>query len=345
MKTRLLIFAGLIGTVLSSACSNEAVQSEVSKDVPADNFHLTELVDRGGSTLRIDCQGTRPQVTMLAPASETWFVPVRLRFQDAAADQAYRAATDMAIDEADSWTFDTDLKAYEVSWPTVLMDTLIIAERVFIELAPEDQTPYAMVFDMTDRAREKIQDCVNRNSERVDQELRRLGLGPYDTRPKLPDHVRPAPDEETLLALYDEFSLSVDKANKVLVPDMTEAQESRLAELSKIGKGTAEPFSMVISYFIEQYPENTAALEDFIAGYGFDGRDQWMDVGDRFYVGLEAVRQERNSPGWLDSHHLISGQAWSELGSAEKEMTGLVAAMSDAELSYFQRNFETLTRK
>ncbi len=345
MKTRLLIFAGFIGTTVLCACSNEAVPSETLKELPADNFYLTELVDRGGSTLRIDCQGTRPQVTMIAPSTEAWFVPVKLRFQDAAADQAYRTATDTAIDEMDSWTFDDELKAYEVRWPTVLMDTLIIADRVFIELEPEDQTPYAMVFDMTDRAREKIQDCVNRNSERVDQELRRLGLGPYDKRPTLPNHVRPAVDEETLLALYDEFSLSVDKASKVLVPNITEAQESRLAELSAAGKGTAEPFSAVMSYFIEQYPENAAALEDFISGYGFDGRDQWMDVGDRFYVGLEAVRRERNAPGWLDSHHYISGQAWSELGSAEKDMTGLVAAMSDTELSYFQHNFETLTRK
>jgi|GEM_PF-5681219 len=337
MAIRYLIGACIM-TVPLASCSSEEAPVEQTEIAPvAENPNLTEITDRGGSVLRVDCQGFRPDLTLEAPALGNMFVPVKIRFQSAEADEYFRSRIEMDVDEADYWTYDEDIGRYEVGWPIAFMDAMAKADRVFLELAPEDGTPTAMVFDITERDQINIKDCSDRNVERVDQEMRRLGLGKYDTSPKLPAHPIPAVDVAGLLALYDEFALAVDRANKLLAPELSEKHEEAMTGLQTEGLEKGTPYSTVMEYFFTEFSSNTGALNSFVSDYGFEGNDQWLKVGDRYYLGLEAMKLERANPGWVETHRYISGREWAAMTGKEKAVAGMLASMSDWEVEYFSQ--------
>lgn len=319
----------------------ELERSDAPAEEPVDPNQLV-LLDQGGAILSVRYDLGRFEAYLECGSTEDFSVPVRIRFQGGKADEEFRRMTEFEIDEEDYWTYDEDQNRFEVGSRYAFLRSLGMADRVFLEVKLSETKRKALVFDLSEEDREFLAVKMDENSERVDAEMRSLGLGKYSRQPSYQnsDPLKMNPSEEALLVLYDQYLLSVAKVIEMgISPELSDEDEIVIEDEG----GPVRFVSPMINYFRVSHPEFIANLRPVVENYGFESVAQWAEVGDRVqFVNVFLALDERQ-PGFLD---MMLEQTPAEIQALkEEDRLGIEAiqAFSENEMDWFARNRERFT--
>jgi len=347
-NTCLFLFCALLLTSCFERSSNEDSQPPPSEELEAAEPKLPESTesriyfrDRSGATLTVETGNTSPKVLLSAGKTKEFSVPVKIRFQGGDSDTNYRNSTEMAPDEEDWWDFDDDKNVFEVGWSIAFLRSLSEADRVFLEIKLSETERTALVFDVEDRERGLLVTCLEQNAERVDNEMRALGLGKYAPREATPI-AKPNPlamdlDEEAMFYLYEEYILLMSKISQSgVLPTPTEKDYQAINATKK----TERPVSSMINYYKTAYPEAIAAAETFVLDGGFESIDQWAKIGDRVQIGMVAWTLDTRSEGHVEEVRNFTRDEIASFEQGRREYVELIQAFSDREMEWFKESYQ-----
>lgn len=283
--------------------------------------------------------GGRLRAYLEAGATDDFSVPVRVRFQGGEADAEFRRLTEFELDEDDYWTYDEEEDRFEVGSTYAFIRSLGMADRVFLEVKPSESDRRALVFDLSDAERALLAGKLEENRERVDGEMRALGLGKYAEEPAYvnSDPLKMDLSEEALLALYDEYILSVARMTEAGVsPGLTEDDWEEINNQND----PVRNISPMINHIRSAYPDFIARLRPIVEDHGFESVKQWAEIGDRVQLANTFLALDERKPGFLGE---ILGKTAEEILQMEEEnRLGIEAlqAFSETEMDWFVRNHE-----
>lgn len=346
--TYFILLTSLVVTSCFERSSTEDAQSPLSEDLEAAEPSLPESTesriifrDRSGATLTVETGNTSPKVLLSAGKTEEFSVPVKIRFQGGESDIDFRRSTEMAPDEEDWWDFDDDKNLFEVGWSIAFLRSLSEADRVFLEIKLSETERTALVFDVEDRERGLLVSCLEQNAERVDNEMRALGLGKY-APPEPASAPKPAPlaidlDEDAMFYLYDEYILLMPKISQSgVLPTPTEKDYQAI----KATKKTEHPVSSMINYYKTAYPDAIEAAENFVMDGGFESIDQWAHIGDRIQIGMVAWTLDTRTEGHVTEVRGFTREEIASFEQGKREYVELIQAFSDREMEWFRESYQ-----